>query len=132
MLQWEYDIHPLVNLPIFSSHPLSRISWSHAYHSWPAAQPDETKKKQEANWSRRLMLLRPAGFLLLKVTYTAQTFFSLNMYARYVQCNVLRGTLNHSHCNITLSRTDNSFQSTLQAGARMIAIAISQVRTHTQ
>lgn len=77
VLQWEFNVHPPDNLQILSSHPLGRISWCHAYHSWPAARPDETKKKQQANWSRRLMRLRPAGFLLFKVTHTAQKYFFL-------------------------------------------------------
>ncbi len=116
-------------MQIFSLHPPGGMSRCYAYHSWPAAQPDETKKKQQANWSRRLMLLRPAGFLLLKVTHTVQTkdIFSLNMNITFIHSNVFSGASNHSHSGITVSRPDSLCQSTLWARARMIPTAFSGV-----
>lgn len=96
--------------------------------------PDETKTKQQANWSRRLMLLRPAGFPQLKVTYTVQTHFSLAMHGAYVHCDTASGALNHSQRargREREARADNSFfcRSRLEHGV-VIMIAFSGGSCH--
>lgn len=64
------------------------------------------------------MLLRPAGFLLLKVKHTAKKClnFTLNNYTTHVPHNVFSGTLNlasnHLQSNTRVSRPRNSFQTT--------------------
>lgn len=75
------------------------------------------------------MLLRPAGFPQLKVTYTVQTHFSLAMHGAYVHCDTASGALNHSQRargREREARADNSFfcRSRLEHGV-VIMIAFS-------